>query len=282
MDEDALVFADPTQLQQILLNLCVNARDAMPGGGTLTIRATSEVVSPEFAAQQPRAEGGPHVLISVRDTGDGIEASDLERIFDPFFTTKELEHGTGLGLSSVLGIVESYGGFIQVESERGHGSEFKVWLRAHDGAPSREVTSAFKEKPRGGGLRVLLVDDEEAILEILSASLERYGYQTFSRSDGALALEFLDERLPEVDVVVADLVMPRFDGTRLVREIRRRSPSLPLVIMTGALSAEARQNFVQLGVTEFLLKPFQTEALLSCLARVLALAERPFQALAGA
>jgi two-component system, cell cycle sensor histidine kinase and response regulator CckA len=269
-DDDTVVLADATQLHQILLNLCVNARDAMQGGGTLTIGVAFETASPELTRRYPGSEPGRHVVISVRDTGAGIEPENLERIFDPFFTTKELSEGTGLGLASVLGIVTSYGGFVQVESELHKGTEFKVWLRAHAGGPSVVQRSERPKRASGRGHRVLLVDDEEAIRDVLGVSIARFGYRVLSATDGEAALAVLDAHPGDVDVVLADLAMPRLDGLRLVREIRKRNPTLPVVVMTGALPAEKRAAFTELGVVEFLTKPFQSETLLACLARSIA------------
>ncbi len=250
-DEDAVVLADPTQLHQILLNLCVNARDAMQSGGTLTLGLKYDSATSEVTRKYPGSEPGLHVVISVRDTGAGIEAGNLERIFDPFFTTKDLRDGTGLGLSSVLGIVTSYGGFVQVDSSLQQGTEFKVWLRAHAGEPTVLDRSDLPMRPSGRGHRVLLVDDEEAIRDVLGVSIARFGYRVLSANDGAAALDVLDTRPGDVDVVLADLAMPRLDGLRLVREIRKRNPGLPVVIVTGALAADKRAAFASLGVVEF-------------------------------
>jgi two-component system, cell cycle sensor histidine kinase and response regulator CckA len=268
--DQSVILADPTQLHQILLNLCVNARDAMPNGGTLTLGLRRRELTPEVALKYPGSEPGPHVVLSVRDTGLGIDPEDLEKIFDPFFTTKKLEHGTGLGLSSVLGIVQSYGGFVQVNSTPDQGTEFKVWLREHEGSVVSEIRGVPPGRAPGSGQLVLVVDDEPAVLDVLGASMARYGYRVISAPDGAVALEKLDERLAEVAVVVADISMPRLDGLGLVREIKSRRADLPIVIMTAALSPEKQASFANLGVVEFLVKPFQADVLLDGLDRVLA------------
>jgi CheY-like chemotaxis protein len=268
--DQSVILADPTQLHQILLNLCVNARDAMPNGGTLTLGLRRRELTPEVALKYPGSEPGPHVVLSVRDTGLGIDPEDLEKIFDPFFTTKKLEHGTGLGLSSVLGIVQSYGGFVQVNSTPDQGTEFKVWLREHEGNVVSEIRGVPPGRAPGSGQLVLVVDDEPAVLDVLGASMARYGYRVISAPDGAVALEKLDERLADVAVVVADISMPRLDGLSLVREIKSRRADLPIVIMTAALSPEKQASFASLGVVEFLVKPFQADVLLDGLDRVLA------------
>ncbi|HEX2731598.1 MAG TPA: response regulator [Polyangiaceae bacterium] len=270
-DPQLAVLADPTQLQQILLNLCVNARDAMRGGGVLRIGLEQQEASPELTRRHPGSVPGPHVVLSVRDTGSGIAADHLDSIFDPFFTTKGLEHGTGLGLSSVLGIVQSYGGFVQVESRVGFGTEFRVWLRQYTGSvQDLPAQSLVQGRPGGRGQLVLIVDDERAILEVLGACISRVGYRVVQASDGASALTLLDTNPPEVSAVVTDLAMPGVDGLRLVQELRKRNATLPILVMTAALSAQSRKSFMDLGVSEFLIKPFQTETLLNSLARALA------------
>jgi len=269
-DQTSVISADPTQLHQILLNLCVNARDAMPEGGTLTLGLQRRELTPELAREYPGSTPGPHVVLSVGDTGVGIGAENLDKIFDPFFTTKGLEHGTGLGLSSVLGIVQSYGGFVQVQSLPERGTEFKVWLREHEGGVVSEVRSLALGRADGRGQLVLLVDDEPAVLDVLGASITRFGYRVLPAPDGAAALEKLDERLGEIAAIVADVSMPRLDGVGLVREIQQRRPDLPIVIMTAALPPDKQASLVRLGVAEFLIKPFQADALLASLDRVLA------------
>jgi signal transduction histidine kinase len=269
IDESAVISADPTQLHQILLNLCVNARDAMPNGGKLTLTLRRRELAPELARKYPGSTPGPHVVLSVRDTGMGIGPEDLEKIFEPFFTTKGLEQGTGLGLSSVLGIVQSYGGFVQVESLPARGTEFKVWLREHEGGMVSEVRGVSPGHAAGRGQLVLLVDDEPTVLDVLRASVTRGGYRVVSALDGAAALERLDERSSEIAAIVTDVSMPRLDGHGLVREIRERRADLPIVIMTAALPPEKQAGFTRLGVVEFLIKPFQADALLASLDRVL-------------
>jgi len=266
---DAIILAEPTQLQQVLVNLCVNARDAMPDGGTLGIELDRNMPPPELARRHPGSAPGPYVVLSVRDTGVGIRPDDLERIFDPFFTTKELDRGTGLGLSSVLGIVEGHGGFIEVDSVLGAGTEFEVWLPEYRGAAVEEPVGAALRRPRGRGQLVLVVDDERAVLDVLGASIGRSGYRVALASDAPTALRTLDERRSEIAAVITDIAMPRLDGLRLAGEIRQRRRDLPIVVMTGALTPESRATCAKLGVVEFLTKPFRTETLLRSLDRVL-------------
>jgi len=252
----------------VLINLCVNACDAMPGGGTLGIELDRKVLPPELARRHRGSAPGPYVVLSVRDTGVGIRPDDLERIFDPFFTTKELDRGTGLGLSSVLGIVEGHGGFIEVDSEPGAGTEFVVWLPEYRGDAEGEPVSSALRRPLGRGQLVLVVDDEPAVLDVLGASIGRFGYRVALASDALTALRTLEERR-EIAAVITDIAMPRLDGLHLAYEIRQRRRDLPIVVMTAALTPEHRASCAQLGVVEFLTKPFLTETLLRSLDRVL-------------
>jgi signal transduction histidine kinase len=269
-DSELVVLADPTHLQQILLNLC----DAMRGGGSLTLRIEAQDVDETLARGNPGSVPGPHVVLSVRDSGTGIDPKDLEQIFDPFFTTKEIEHGTGLGLSSVLGIVQSYGGIVQVSSTLGWGTEFKVWLRQHLGeAVPERVSSSLRanslRQPVGKAPLVVLVDDEPAVLDVLGASVGRLGYRVMLINDGERALEQLAGRLDEVGVLVTDLAMPGLDGLRLVEALKRLRSDLPVVVMTAVLPREQRQELAALGVSEYLIKPFQAAALLGGIERAL-------------
>ncbi|MEO6740444.1 MAG: ATP-binding protein, partial [Chthoniobacteraceae bacterium] len=204
------ISADPTQLHQVLLNLCVNARDAMPAGGTLSIRAENVTLDANFSAAYADAKAGPHVLLKVTDTGTGMSREVMARIFDPFFTTKEVGKGTGLGLSTTFGIVKSHGGFIDVESEPGQGSTFKVYLPAADAAAAQEEREHIL--PEGHGELVLVVDDEEAIRTVTEDTLHHYGYRTLSAADGAAATALFCEHRSEIAVVLTDLVMPVMDG----------------------------------------------------------------------
>jgi signal transduction histidine kinase len=267
--DDARILAEPTQMQQVLVNLCVNARDAMPEGGTLEIELGRRTLSPELVRRHPGSAPGPYVVLSVRDSGVGISPDDRERIFDPFLTTKELDRGTGLGLSSVLGIVEGHGGFIEVGSEVGAWTVFDVWLPEYQGAAEEEPVSAALRRSHGRGQLVLVVDDEPAVLDVLGTSIGRSGYRVALASDGQTALRTLDERHAEIAAVITDIAMPRLDGLHLAGEIRQRRHDLPIVVMTAALTPEHRATCAKLGVVEFLTKPFRAELLLRSLDRVL-------------
>ena len=265
-----LVRGDPTQLQQVLLNLCVNARDAMPQGGTLTLRLENQALEREPERVHPKAKAGPYVVLSVEDTGVGIPEELLDKIFDPFFTTKPVGQGTGLGLATVLGIVESHGGFVLVESQVGRGSTFSVYLPA---LPQEQATDpALKpSKParRGQGQRILVVDDEPAVREITAALLRMHGYEPVLAADGQEALSILEQGGGQIRAVITDLMMPRMDGPTFLRALQRIAPGLPAISITGlgeeARVAEARAAGAQINLG----KPFKAEQLLSSLERVL-------------
>jgi CheY-like chemotaxis protein len=219
-------------------------------------------VRAELAAAQGKAKPGPHVLLRVADTGTGIPADLLDRIFDPFFTTKPFGHGTGLGLSTALGIVRSHGGFITVNSEPGVGSEFGVYLPAHDpgkGTTADRLTAAVQP---GRNELVLVVDDEVNIQTMLEMALTRKGYRVARVSDGLEAVAFFAERGAEVDVVVTDMMMPRADGLSTVRSLRTLRPRLPIVAISGVPGHRIELEALPAPRVRFLPKPFGVEDLL--------------------
>lgn len=267
---DAEVLADHTQIQQVLLNLCVNARDAMPRGGTLTLGLSRVDVDGALASQHPGSQPGPYAVLTVKDTGSGIAPADLERIFDPFYTTKPLDQGTGLGLSSVLGIVKGHRGFIQVESELGAGTEFRVFLpiaRASEPTPTRAIPGT---EPRSSDGLVLLVDDEPMVRNVLRAGLTRFGYRVLEASDGETGLERFRADAARLGALVVDLSMPRLDGIGLIRTIRALGSELPVVAMMGVAPSEQVRELEELGVRHLLQKPFGLDDLLTILAPIFA------------
>jgi len=261
------VNGNATQLDQILMNFCVNARDAMPEGGSLLISIENVAMTEADCAAHPSLRPGPCVLLTVADTGTGMPAAVREKIFDPFFTTKEHGKGTGLGLSTVFGVVKGHAGGIAVESEEGAGTRFKVWLPAMT-EPSRDVSLADgpQECPRGGGERVLIVDDEDSILRVVGAILEPHGYQVLYASDGIGALKLFNEHMESIRLVITDGMMPQLNGTLLARAIHRMSPGLPILLMTGILNHAVPEDG---SITEILQKPFTPEKLLQAIRRAL-------------
>jgi PAS domain S-box-containing protein len=257
---------DPTQLHQVLLNLSVNARDAMPAGGAVTISARNFPVDEHYASMTPGAKAGPHVLFEVRDTGMGIAREIIDQIFDPFFTTKELGRGTGLGLSTVLGIVKSHGGFVTVDSEIGRGTTFKVYLPARvDALGTPEGTESISV-PRANGELLLIVDDEKAILQVAKELLEGHGYQVFTAEDATEALAIFAIRKNQIKLVLTDLAMPLMDGIALIRTLQRMKPDVRVVASTGRGSPEqGLYELPSLNVRACLTKPYNKEMLLTTL-----------------
>jgi PAS domain S-box-containing protein len=263
------IRAVPTQIHQVLLNLCVNARDAMPGGGTLTLSAENLVADAPYATMNPEAKPGPYVVLQISDTGAGIPPDILEHIFDPFFTTKEQGKGTGLGLSTVLGIVKSHGGFVRVNSRVGEGTQFKVYLPALAEPAAPRLATANAAAPRGHGELVLVVDDEEAIRGVAQAALELQGYRMVSASDGAEALFTLSRSREPFQAVVTDMLMPVMDGAALIRALRHHAPNLPIIAMSGLAEQEAVASQAGRRIDAFLPKPFSAEELLRAVNKTL-------------
>jgi PAS domain S-box-containing protein len=262
-----LVEGDPTQLQQVLLNLCVNARDAMPDGGTLRLEAENFQVDDHYASMTPGAKPGPHVLIQVTDTGSGIPRHVIDKIFDPFFTTKEIGQGTGLGLSTVLGIVKSYGGFVNVYSETGH-TTFRIFLPASASATPEAGVAEAVVLPSGNGETILVVDDESSIREAAASLLERHGYKVLLADDGIAALAIFARQASEIDLVLTDMVMPLMDGLTLVRTLRKMNPETRIILSTGR-EEECRSSEINtLRLEACLTKPFTREKLLLTLSEV--------------
>ncbi len=259
------IIGDPTQLHQVLLNLCVNARDAMPRGGTLTISGENVHVDAHYAAFAPESKPGPYVMIEVEDTGTGMPPKTLEKIFDPFFTTKELGKGTGLGLSTTLGIVKSHGGFLRVYSEPGQGTKFKIYLPASTEASATAINEPEAEMPHGNGELVLVVDDEAAVRQITRQTLEAYGYRVLLANDGAEAVAIFGERHREIDIVLTDMMMPIMDGPATIQVLRRIEPRIPIIAASGLSTSEHVSRATRLAIQHFLPKPYTARTLLTVL-----------------
>lgn len=261
----ALISADPTQIHQVLMNLSINARDAMALGGTLEIKAENTILDEVQAKMFIEAQAGKYVLLNVKDSGAGMSSEIRQRIFDPFFTTKEIGKGTGLGLSTALTIVKSHGGFLSVSSEQNKGTQFSIYL------PAAENTEITPEKnidlpyPTGNGELVLIVDDEENIREITKATLEKFGYQTLTAADGTEALALYAQNQTEIAIVLTDMAMPFLDGAATIRALRKINPDLPIIAASGLLPTESES----LNVNAFLKKPYAAEKLLTTLAEIL-------------
>ena len=265
------VMGDPTQLHQVLLNLCVNARDAMPQGGALSLAAENLTLDAHYAglSWNREASPGPYVFVRVTDTGTGIPPRIMEKIFDPFFTTKELGKGTGLGLSTSLAIIKSHGGFIRVESELGKGAKFSVYLPAEVGTSPAAAAKAASEMPRGHGELILVVDDEAAVRQITQQTLHAFGYRVVLASDGAEAVAVYARQGAEIAAVVTDMMMPIIDGPATIQVLRRMNPAVRIIGVSGLSDPGHAGQTAGLGVECFLTKPFTAETLLKTLKTVL-------------
>ncbi len=262
------IEADPTQLHQVLLNLAINARDAMPSGGVLRLQVKNVEVDARLAESFPGATTGPHVMFKVSDTGDGIPGEVIDKIFDPFFTTKNVGIGTGLGLSTTAGIVRSHGGFIQVASEPGH-TTFKIFLPAQNAADLTQPPPNDALIPRGRGQTILVVDDEPSIREVAEVILTNHGYHVFTAEDGPTGLAIYAQQIGHVDVVVTDIAMPIMSGLVFIRSLRRINPEAKIIVSTGRAELGELAEIAELNVEGFLAKPYTTRSLLLKLSQVL-------------
>jgi two-component system, cell cycle sensor histidine kinase and response regulator CckA len=247
-----------------LMNLFVNARDAMPDGGQISVALENIVINETYAKLHLQPAIGSYVVITIGDTGIGMSREMLDRIFDPFFTTKET--GTGLGLSTVVGIVKAHGGAINVYSEVGRGSCFKIYLPAVD-SPEAEAQQSGGELYDGQKKMVLVVDDEISIRAITKESLQAYNYSVMEACDGVEAIALYAKNYTEIDVVLIDMMMPNLDTPSTIRALRRINPLLKVVAMSGL--ATNQEVVKSSGVGDFLTKPFTTEDMLQTLENIL-------------
>jgi PAS domain S-box-containing protein len=264
------VLGDPTQLHQVLLNLCVNARDAMPDGGRITVAAENVVLDEHFTAMHLETKAGPYVVIEVQDNGAGIPSALLEKIFDPFFTTKETGKGTGLGLSTSLAIIKSHGGFIQVDSEIGRGSTFRLYLPAQLTEAAEEQDAAQSLLRRGRGELILVVDDEASIRTVTQQTLEAFGYRVVVACDGVDAVSVYAQQHTEIAAVITDMMMPIMDGPAMIQVLANINPLGKVIAASGLKGQYQITKGAYPTVKDFLPKPYTTEEILQTLAGVLA------------
>jgi PAS domain S-box-containing protein len=264
------ILGDPTQIQQVLLNLCVNARDAMPNGGTLAIEAKNCVVDEHYIAMNQQAEPGLYVAISVTDGGTGIPYDIIDKIFEPFFTTKEVGKGTGLGLSSVQAIVKNHDGFLNVYSEPGRGTTFKICFPAQANAADF-MASAPEEitLPRGNGETILVVDDEPSIIAITQHTLESFGYKMITATNGAEAVAVYAQQMNTVAAILTDLSMPVMDGRATVYALLKINPHAKIIAMSGLDESKSAIMAANAGIKHFISKPYTAGTLLKTLRSVI-------------
>lgn len=264
-----IISADPTQIHQVLMNLSINARDAMPEGGMLSIEASRVNIDDNYARMSPDAVPGEHIVIAVSDTGFGMAPDIKKQIFDPFFTTKDIGRGTGLGLSTVLTIVKSHGGFINVYSEPGKGSRFSIYFPVAGAAAIEESSTTAFDELAGKGELVIVVDDEDYIRDVTKATLEKFGYRVLTAADGTEGLALFAQHGAETAAVIADVAMPYMDGPSMVRAMRKMGPNLKMIMMSGLMNENQRNEIESLGITSVLSKPFTAENLLEELKAIL-------------
>ena len=258
-DEPWLVLADPSQLETVVVNLAINARDAMPDGGTLTIETANRDLDETDARQPPTVPSGPYAMVSVTDTGTGMDPAIVSHIFEPFFTTKEFGGGTGLGLSSAHGVIEQSGGRILVDSEPGRGTTFRVYLPRATGAVVEKTAAPVALRAPGTGT-ILVAEDEPVVRDLILTTLRRAGYTVLTAADGRKAMELIDADRDRIDLLVSDVVMPHIGGLELAELVRASRPALPIILISGysedLLSADSGRE----GVT-VLAKPFTAQRL---------------------
>jgi two-component system, cell cycle sensor histidine kinase and response regulator CckA len=261
------VHADATQLHQVLMNLVVNARDAMPQGGTLSICAENLFIDKHYARMNLDASVGPYIAITVSDTGMGMAPEILEKIFEPFFTTKEVGFGTGLGLSTAMGIIKSHGGFVKVYSEIEQGSRFKVYLPSLEGSETQQTENL--KILAGHGELIFVVDDEASIREITEMTLVAHNYKVLVANDGIEALAVYAQRQHEISLVLMDMMMPEMDGLNAIRVLKKINSQVKIIAVSGLSSSDKVATAIGSGVKTFLPKPYTTQELLKTIDGVL-------------
>jgi CheY-like chemotaxis protein len=262
--QPCVLLGDATQIQQVIMNLCVNARDAMPRGGVLTIGLDQKELDAAGATIHLKARPGKYVVISVADTGTGIPPELLDKIFDPFFTTKPLGQGTGLGLPTVLGIAENHGGFVHLETKPGAGTTFYVYIPAAPGeVAGGETRNGAVEPVKGNGELILIVDDEPSVRKLASAILHRSGYRTVTAAEGREGTKIFEEQRRDIKLVVSDLMMPQLDGPGMLRGLRQIEPELKCIIITGLGEENRIAEAKAAGADMILNKPFSADQLLA-------------------
>jgi CheY-like chemotaxis protein/anti-sigma regulatory factor (Ser/Thr protein kinase) len=252
------VLADPNQMSQTLLNICVNARDAMPRGGKLTIR--TELIDETKMRERLKADSTACVCIVISDTGTGMEEEVRARIFEPFFTTKGIGEGTGLGLAIVYGIVKEHNGLVDVESKPGQGTTFRIYLpifqsKEHSGADEMATAKAVREPSNRRGT-VLVVEDDEAMVYLLRKLLPQSGYQMLAATDGAKAIDLYLDHKEEIDVVLLDLGLPKVPGIDVIQKLKEYNPAVKIVVATGYLEPELKSEIFRSGVKDCINKPY--------------------------
>lgn len=252
----AVVRADPVQIEQVLMNLCINARDAMPNGGSLVVETASVSLDREFCAREPQAHASSYAMLSVADTGTGIDRATLDRIFDPFFTTKELGKGTGLGLAMVDGIVSQHGGFMQVRSELGRGSTFRAYFPVSTEAAASRCAPADSRPLQRGSETILVAEDHDGLRQLAHETLAGLGYQVILAADGEHAVREFAAHRERIGLALIDVMLPRLGGTEVLARIRNECPDLPVILATGFSLDTVQLDHVREAGLPILQKPY--------------------------
>jgi CheY-like chemotaxis protein len=268
-DNLATVKADPAQIEQVVMNLVVNARDAMPNGGRLTVETANVTLDASYALGHAPMKAGNYVMLAVSDTGIGIDAEAQTHIFEPFYTTKAAGRGTGLGLSTVYGIVKQSEGYIWVYSERNRGTTFKLYLPCVEGGATREIIESKEQVATQGSETILLVEDEEAVRELASTVLRAHGYAIVEAASAEQAEELAGEHGGCIDLLLTDVVMPGMSGRELARRMTARMAKLRVLFMSGYTDNVFAQGGVLETGTSFLQKPFSPRGLAAKVREVL-------------
>jgi signal transduction histidine kinase len=273
------VYVDAIQIEQVVMNLCINARDAMPNGGKILIKTQNVLLNEVDAKIYPNAQSGSYVLLTIADTGVGMDKQVQERMFEPFFTTKELGKGTGLGLSVVHGVISQHNGFIAVDSEMGKGTTFNIHFPIIDRMEAKkgkensksqtEVKKEIKEELQKGTETILVVEDEPDLQWLIKEYLQNYGYDVILAQDGEEGLKLFEQHAPSIALVIADLMMPKMKGKELYEHICRLNPTARFLFISGYRADQLGQKFLREKEVEFLEKPFDLDNLAATVRRLL-------------
>lgn len=263
------LIADINQVHQALLNLCVNARDAMPDGGTLILR-TQEVLGAFWISRYPEATEERYILIEIADTGTGMDSATASRIFEPFFTTKEVGKGTGLGLAVVYGVMKDHRGFVAVESKIGQGTVFRLFFPVSGTTQKQDPFLPLSASATGGqGETILIVEDEEVLLSLLKSLLEAKGYKTMVAVDGQEGFEIFKTRAPEIDLIISDMGLPKLSGLQMFKKIKEITPDVRMILCSGFLEPSIKSELLKSGIKSVLHKPFQPQEVLQKIREIL-------------